>query len=178
MRLIENLRLIGNLNCSRGLWCILLVLCNSYVHCIRYLLLSICTTSAPLDLTHRCCYELSAEKPTWEVVRWLSSCGNGAVEGLEECDDGDPNDGNGCSSTCKVEPGWECSGSPSVCRKKGDPTPTPGPTPSPSPGPTPSPQPSDDKGGCAERRAPPVAVCCVAGLRRQSPCIAWLAKLI
>jgi cysteine-rich repeat protein len=31
------------------------------------------------------------------------TCGNGALEGLEQCDDGNPVNGDGCSSTCAVE---------------------------------------------------------------------------
>lgn len=62
---------------------------------------------------------LMAEKPRWQVVRWLSTCGNGAVEGAEECDDGAPKDGDGCDSHCRIESGWECSGSPSVCKHTG-----------------------------------------------------------
>ena len=31
------------------------------------------------------------------------------------CDDGNTVSGNGCSSTCKEEPGWGCSGTPSTC---------------------------------------------------------------
>ncbi len=42
-------------------------------------------------------------------------CGNGIIEGDEECDDGNRYPGDGCSSNCKVEPGWECRGEPSVC---------------------------------------------------------------
>jgi cysteine-rich repeat protein len=30
-------------------------------------------------------------------------CGNGVIEGAEECDDGNTNDGDGCSSTCTLE---------------------------------------------------------------------------
>jgi cysteine-rich repeat protein len=37
---------------------------------------------------------------------------------LEECDDGDLVAGNGCSAQCKVEPGWSCRGSPSICGKR------------------------------------------------------------
>ncbi|MCH8149859.1 MAG: DUF4215 domain-containing protein, partial [Planctomycetes bacterium] len=37
------------------------------------------------------------------------------IEGSEECDDGNPDDGDGCSSTCTVENGWDCTGRPSVC---------------------------------------------------------------
>ena len=33
-----------------------------------------------------------------------STCGNDTLEGLEECDDGDSNDGDGCSSRCTIEP--------------------------------------------------------------------------
>ena len=41
----------------------------------------------------------------------LAYCGNGAVEGNETCDDGFPlNDGDGCSVSCQVEPGWNCQG--------------------------------------------------------------------
>ena len=34
-----------------------------------------------------------------------SSCGNGAREHGEACDDGNDADGDGCSSTCEVESG-------------------------------------------------------------------------
>ncbi|MEK6819549.1 MAG: DUF4215 domain-containing protein, partial [Nanoarchaeota archaeon] len=30
-------------------------------------------------------------------------CGNGAKEGVEECDDGNINNGDGCNSICKIE---------------------------------------------------------------------------
>lgn len=59
----------------------------------------------PLDCAH-------------QVTRWLSTCGNAVVEGDEECDDGDLSDGDGCSSTCRVEKGWHCKGSPSKCTRK------------------------------------------------------------
>ena len=32
-----------------------------------------------------------------------STCGNGTLQGLEQCDDGDTTSGDGCSSTCRVE---------------------------------------------------------------------------
>lgn len=40
---------------------------------------------------------------TLQVVHWTSVCGNGIVEGEEECDDGSGQDGNGCSASCKVD---------------------------------------------------------------------------
>ncbi len=42
-------------------------------------------------------------------------CGNGVVNQGEECDDSDVQDGDGCSSDCRVEDGWVCHGEPSVC---------------------------------------------------------------
>lgn len=47
------------------------------------------------------------------------ACGNGNVQPNnpqnEQCDDGDDTGGDGCSSTCQIEPGYKCSGNPSVC---------------------------------------------------------------
>ncbi|CAI2374485.1 unnamed protein product [Moneuplotes crassus] len=41
----------------------------------------------------------------------LGSCGNGSRIALaEECDDGNKNDGDGCSSECKLETGFDCYG--------------------------------------------------------------------
>jgi cysteine-rich repeat protein len=42
-------------------------------------------------------------------------CGDGLVTVPEECDDGNNGNEDGCSSTCTIEPGWSCSGSPSLC---------------------------------------------------------------
>jgi large repetitive protein len=42
-------------------------------------------------------------------------CGNGIVEPGEQCDDGNTLSGDGCSSTCQVEAGYQCTGQPSVC---------------------------------------------------------------
>ena len=36
-------------------------------------------------------------------------CGDGVVDGNEQCDDGFPlRNGDGCSINCRVEPGWNC----------------------------------------------------------------------
>jgi cysteine-rich repeat protein len=42
------------------------------------------------------------------------ACGDGAVAAGEACDDGNLNGGDGCG-VCTVDPGWTCTGSPSVC---------------------------------------------------------------
>jgi cysteine-rich repeat protein len=42
-------------------------------------------------------------------------CGDGTVAMTEQCDDGNIVGGDGCSSLCAVEVGFNCSGSPSTC---------------------------------------------------------------
>ncbi len=42
-------------------------------------------------------------------------CGDADVASSEGCDDGGQAAGDGCSPTCTVEPGWSCTGEPSVC---------------------------------------------------------------
>ncbi len=43
-------------------------------------------------------------------------CGDGSINGSEQCDDGNTRSGDGCSSSCQVEQGWVCSGQPSSCQ--------------------------------------------------------------
>jgi len=40
----------------------------------------------------------------------IEVCGDGKNFGNEMCDDGNLEDGDGCSSTCEVEPDYQCSG--------------------------------------------------------------------
>ena len=45
-------------------------------------------------------------------------CSNGLVQAGEQCDDGNLSDGDGCSASCDIEPGFDCDnppGMPSVC---------------------------------------------------------------
>ncbi|MFY2560737.1 DUF4215 domain-containing protein [Corallococcus terminator] len=42
-------------------------------------------------------------------------CGDGVPGGDEACDDDNQLSGDGCSSVCQVEPGYTCTGAPSVC---------------------------------------------------------------
>jgi fibro-slime domain-containing protein len=48
-----------------------------------------------------------------------SSCGDGIVFGNEECDDGNLRDGDGCSSSCKVEEGYVCNNDAPCTTKMG-----------------------------------------------------------
>ena len=45
----------------------------------------------------------------------VAACGDGVVVSGEECDDGNVDDGDGCSADCRVETGWSCTGAPSRC---------------------------------------------------------------
>jgi cysteine-rich repeat protein len=42
-------------------------------------------------------------------------CGDGAGQGDESCDDGNVAGGDGCDGSCVIEPGYACTGQPSVC---------------------------------------------------------------
>lgn len=42
-------------------------------------------------------------------------CPDGIVNGSEQCDDGNTEGADGCTANCMTEPGWLCTGSPSVC---------------------------------------------------------------
>ena len=43
-------------------------------------------------------------------------CGNGSIDGDEDCDDDNRNGSDGCSAMCTVEDGFVCVGAPSTCR--------------------------------------------------------------
>lgn len=45
----------------------------------------------------------------------VATCGDGVAEGAEGCDDGNQAPGDGCTPSCITEPGFTCTGSPSVC---------------------------------------------------------------
>ena len=52
----------------------------------------------------------------WGTVAGGLLCGNGTLDGVEQCDDGDPDSGDGCSSGCTVEPCHTCDGAePTNC---------------------------------------------------------------
>ena len=44
-----------------------------------------------------------------------SVCGDGLVVGTEECDDEDLEPADGCNEACLLEPGYTCTGMPSIC---------------------------------------------------------------
>ena len=53
---------------------------------------------------------------SFEVNAWPTTCGDGVLDPLEFCDDGNSATSDGCSAKCEVEDGWICSeDEPSVC---------------------------------------------------------------
>lgn len=46
-----------------------------------------------------CCLNVG----TLEIAVTDGVCGNGAIEGAEQCDDGNTVDGDGCSASCALE---------------------------------------------------------------------------
>lgn len=45
----------------------------------------------------------------------IPGCGDAGVDAGEACDDGNVTPGDGCSSSCQIEIGYACTGTPSVC---------------------------------------------------------------
>ncbi|NVB85250.1 MAG: hypothetical protein HOV81_43195 [Kofleriaceae bacterium] len=60
-------------------------------------------------------YAVAYESNDRIFARLVSFCGDFSIEASETCDDGNSASGDGCSSTCQREPGFECAGTPSVC---------------------------------------------------------------
>jgi len=53
--------------------------------------------------------------PAGQPCHRIARCGDGVAVLPELCDDDNATAGDGCSDSCKIELGWKCSGSPSVC---------------------------------------------------------------
>ncbi|XP_060787136.1 pappalysin-2 isoform X1 [Neoarius graeffei] len=53
--------------------------------------------------------------PSLVYIHGEPSCGDGQLQGVEECDDGNLLDRDGCSKKCSMEPGFNCVGQPSHC---------------------------------------------------------------
>lgn len=51
----------------------------------------------------------------FDIVIDIDPCGDGVMSGEQPCDDGNLVAGDGCSPSCEVEAGFDCSGAPSVC---------------------------------------------------------------
>jgi len=60
------------------------------------------------------CTPLCTAEPTCPAAGGpcTTKCGDGLLLGNEQCDDGNAVSGDGCSSTCQIEPGYTCSQPP------------------------------------------------------------------
>jgi fibro-slime domain-containing protein len=47
----------------------------------------------------------------------LPKCGDGKINGYEQCEDGNAKSGDGCSSACRLEPGFVCPTKGALCTK-------------------------------------------------------------
>ena len=45
-------------------------------------------------------------------------CGDGKITGEEKCDDGNSEDGDGCSGSCAIEDGWTCGEAGQACTEE------------------------------------------------------------
>jgi len=61
------------------------------------------------DARHNGKFEISLQ------IERNTVCGNGQIEVGETCDDGNDSSADGCSSSCSIEPGYQCTGTPSTC---------------------------------------------------------------
>ncbi|RJO67560.1 MAG: hypothetical protein C4523_08920 [Myxococcales bacterium] len=68
-----------------------------------------------VDIDEEC--DDAGESATCDADCTTPLCGDGTINPTagEVCDDTGAADGDGCSSACTVEPGYECTGDPSVC---------------------------------------------------------------
>jgi cysteine-rich repeat protein len=72
----------------------------------------ITTAGEECDGTFFCssfCTCATGYRPDWTGFCLPVVCGNGSREGIEECDDGNVSDGDGCSSICMAQVGYTCS---------------------------------------------------------------------
>ncbi len=76
-----------------------------------------CTNIAAVDVTED---QRGATRPANTdcdigAVEVQDVCGDSFLDGGEECDDGNTTAGDGCSASCEIEAGYECTEVPSLC---------------------------------------------------------------
>ncbi len=67
-----------------------------------------CLDGSAVQVTHPCPVECQTvdffyQESPWRAGQCLHGCGDGILDGQEECDDGNLDDGDGCSMRCVLE---------------------------------------------------------------------------
>ncbi len=81
-----------------------------------------CSTSCKLDPGYAC-LTLGANSDPSKAACIQVTCGDGSIAvasgytSYEQCDDNNKNNGDGCSSTCRIESGYHCSDDGKTCAK-------------------------------------------------------------
>ncbi|KAF4673907.1 Neuroendocrine convertase 1 [Perkinsus chesapeaki] len=92
--------------------------CNESANCPNSMLDSFFETCDTGAIPGSGCTSQCEPEPGWTCNKGNSSspsvcsrilCGDGKLaEGIEECEDGNTANGDGCSSSCEIETGWQC----------------------------------------------------------------------
>ena len=70
-----------------------------------------CGVWGSIPFTRQCTAEvpcICSVSPYGGISTCTSTCQNGELDATEACDDGNSDNGDGCSATCTVEAGWNC----------------------------------------------------------------------
>lgn len=68
-----------------------------------------CDASCKIEAGYAC------PTPGADCIAITVICGNGAIEGEEQCDDGNTDSGDGCSASCVKDPKWTCPNTGEPC---------------------------------------------------------------
>jgi cysteine-rich repeat protein len=60
-------------------------------------------------------HSLGLARQVMQDMGWNVSCGNGAIDAGEQCDDNNNTPGDGCNGACVIEACYTCAGAPSTC---------------------------------------------------------------
>ena len=74
-----------------------------------------CSSACAIEDGWKC--EEAGQPCTKDDAPQDAECGDGIISGEEQCDDGNTEDEDGCSSSCTVEDGWKCEEAGQPCTK-------------------------------------------------------------
>ena len=74
-----------------------------------------CSSTCDMEIGWKC--EEPGQPCTKDENPDAPECGDGFISGEEHCDDGNTADGDGCSSACAIEDGWQCEEAGQPCTR-------------------------------------------------------------